>query len=291
MDAEQTRQWTPPWPLDIRRTLSLHRRGAGDPALRFRTDGSVWKTSYTPDGAGTLAITRRDGVVTGHAWGPGACWMLDHMPGLLGADDDPDALVAQDEVVAGLIKRSGGVRLGRTDRVWEALVPAILEQKVVGREAFRAWRHLLMRYGAPAPGAPDMRVAPPQRDWQDIPSWEWHRSGAEPVRMRTIRGATMLDVERHHTRLTMLRGVGRWTESETRCRALGDPDVVPVGDYHVCRTVGQTLIGRPVDDAGMLELLEPYAGQRYRVVRLTEMFGTRAERHGARMSIRDYRSI
>lgn len=298
MDGELTREWEPPWPLDIRRTLALHRRGSGDPSFRFAPDGSVWKASHTPDGPGTMAITRRSGVVTGHGWGPGAEWLLEHLPSLLGADDDPSALIAHDAVVAGLQRQAehAGVRLGRTDRVWEALVPAILEQKVLGREAWRAWRYLVRRFGEPAPGpvdgpSADMRVPPPQHDWADIPSWEWHRSGIEPVRMRTIRGATALDVERHHTKLTLLRGVGRWTESEVRCRAVGDPDVVPVGDYHVCKTVGQTLIGEPVDDAGMLELLEPYAGQRYRVVRLIELYGTRPERRGPRMSVRDYRSF
>lgn len=183
--------------------------------------------------------------------------------------------------------------MGRTDRVWEALVPAILEQKVVGREAWRAWRYLLRRYGDRAPGpVPDrMRVPPPPSVWAQIPSWEWHRSGAEPVRMRTIRGATSIDVERHADRLTVLRGVGPWTEAEVRMRAVGDADAVPVGDYHIPSLVGQTLIGEPVDDDGMLELLEPYAGQRGRVVRLCELHGTMPERHGHRMSVRDYRSL
>lgn len=291
--ADRVREWTPSFPLDIRRTLALHKRGGSDPTHRVRPDGSIWRTSHTPDGPGTLAITRRSGVVTGHGWGPGADWLLDHLPSLLGADDDPSALVARDPVVAQLMRRGehSGIRLGRTDRVWEAFVPAVLEQKVVGKEAWRAWRHLVRRFGEPAPGAPDMHVCPPQQEWASIPSWEWHLAGAEPVRMRTVRRGVAFDVERHHEHLRTLHGVGRWTESEVRCRALGDPDVVPVGDYHVCKTVGQTLIGRPVDDAGMLELLEPYRGQRYRVVRLIELYGTRPERHGARMSMRDYRGF
>ncbi len=34
--------------------------------------------------------------------------------------------------------------------------------------------------------------------------------------------------------------------------------------------VGWTLIGTPVDDAGMVELLEPERPQRYRAIRLLE---------------------
>lgn len=293
MISESIREWTPPWALDIGATVGLHRRGSGDPAFAYARDGSVWRTSLTPDGPGTLTIASDGTTVTGRAWGAGAGWLLDQMPDLLGAQDDPSELVPRDPVVERLVARSAGLRLGRTDRVWEALVPAILEQKVVGREAWRAWRYLLRRFGEPAPGpVPDtMRVPPPRSFWSTIPSWEWHRSGIEPVRMRTIRGATAMDVERHPDRLRLLRGVGRWTEAETRMRAIGDPDAVSVGDYHIPKIVGQTLIGEPVDDAGMLELLEPYTGQRGRVVRMIELHGERPERHGHRMSIRDYRDF
>jgi len=85
--------------------------------------------------------------------------------------------------------------------------------------------------------------------------------------------------------------VGVWTEAETRSRAIGDADAVSVGDYHIPTLVGTTLIGQAVDDDGMLELLEPYAGHRNRVVRMIELYGVRRERRGARMSVRDYRSI
>ncbi|MCH5644014.1 MULTISPECIES: 3-methyladenine DNA glycosylase [unclassified Gordonia (in: high G+C Gram-positive bacteria)] len=287
------REWNPPWPLNIRATVGLHRRGSGDPAFTYARDGSIWRCVHTPDGPGTLTVRSDATSVIGRAWGPGASWLLDRMPDLLGARDTPEALAPRDQVVAQLVARSEGLRMGRTDRVWEALVPAILEQKVVGREAWRAWRYLLRRYGDRAPGpVPDrMRVPPPPSVWAQIPSWEWHRSGAEPVRMRTIRGATSIDVERHADRLTVLRGVGPWTEAEVRMRAVGDADAVPVGDYHIPSLVGQTLIGEPVDDDGMLELLEPYAGQRGRVVRLCELHGTMPERHGHRMSVRDYRSL
>lgn len=290
---ERVREWTLPWPLDLRATVGLHRRGAGDPAFVYARDGSVWRAVHTPDGPGTLTIAVRSGVVVGRAWGPGADWLLDQMPDFLGARDDPDALVPRDPVVRELVRRAEGLRLSRTDRVWEALVPAILEQKVVGAEAFRAWRYLLRRFGSPAPGpVPEtMRVPPARQDWVRIPSWEWHRSGIEPVRMRTIRGATTIDVERHARKLTVLRGVGQWTEAETLSRSLGDPDVVNVGDYHIPKLVGLTLVGEAVDDAGMLELLEPYAGQRQRIIRLVARRGVRPERRGPRMTVRDYREF
>ncbi|MFT4125668.1 MAG: 3-methyladenine DNA glycosylase [Gordonia sp. (in: high G+C Gram-positive bacteria)] len=287
------RRWTPPGRLDLRMTVGLHRRGSGDPAFRYGTDGSVWRAVATPDGPGTLTMRVEDGQVAGRAWGPGADWLLDTMPDLLGGQDDPESMPVHDDVVGALIRRTPGLRIGRSQRVWEALVPAILEQKVVGAEAWRAWRYLLRRFGEPAPGPvpAEMRVPPPADRWAAIPSWEWHRSGIEPVRMHTVRGATSLDVERHADRLDVLRGVGPWTVAETRARAVGDADAVPVGDYHIPGLVGLTLAGRAVDDDGLLELLEPYAGHRYRVIRMIALAGQRAPRRGPRMSVRDYREI
>ncbi|NLG45210.1 3-methyladenine DNA glycosylase [Gordonia sp. (in: high G+C Gram-positive bacteria)] len=281
-------------PVPLRAMLSVHRRGAGDPAYRVAPDGSVWRAVHTPDGPGTVTLAQASGgTVTARAWGAGAAWLIQHAPDLVGEFDDPSELVVHDDAVARLVARVPHLRLGRTDRVWEALVAAVMEQKVVGTEAYRAWRYLLTRYGdrAPGPVPGDMRVPPPQARWREITEADWHRSGLEAVRARTIRAAATVDVENRADRLTRLRGVGPWTAAHTRIRALGDPDAVPIGDYHTPAVVGTAMIGRAVDDDGMLELLEPYAGQRYRVIRLCELGGGMPERRGPRMSVRDYRDF
>lgn len=292
MTGTLTRTWSPGFALDLPTTIGTHRRGSGDPTMRFDADGSVWRASHTPDGPGTLYLRRRGGDVEARAWGPGAAWLIEQFPDLLGAADDPESLRTDHPVVARMQQRAPGLRIGRSARVWESLVPAVLEQKVVGTEAWRAWRYLVRRHGEPAPGPNSaLFVPPPRREWASIPSWEWHRSGAEPVRMRTIVRAAAMDVERGADHLRSLRGIGPWTAAEVRRRAVGDPDAVPVGDYHLPTVVGHTLIGEAVDDAGMLELLEPFAGQRGRVVRLCEVCGTRPARRGPRMSVRDYRAM
>jgi 3-methyladenine DNA glycosylase/8-oxoguanine DNA glycosylase len=179
----------------------------------------------------------------------------------------------------------------------------VLEQKVVGLEAFRAWRLLLRRYGLPAPGpAPaGLRVCPPAGTWAAVPSWEWHRAGVEGVRAATIRGAAKvagrleeivaLSADEADRRLRALPGIGVWTSAEIRQRACGDPDAVSVGDYNLPGAVGWALAGRKVDDAGMLELLAPYAGHRHRAARLIELSGIHPPRRGPRNSVRDYRSF
>ncbi|MCW2877964.1 MAG: 3-methyladenine glycosylase/8-oxoguanine glycosylase-like protein [Sphaerisporangium sp.] len=290
--------------------MAPHRRGSSDPAWQSTPDGAVWRTSRTPEGAGTLRVTvePREGVVVAQAWGAGAEWMLETLPQLLGSEDplaEFTGLVERlesggYELVRELATRYPGLRVGRTLRVFEALVPAVLEQKVVGREAWRAWRWLLRKYGEPAPGpAPaGMRVFPEPEVWRRIPSWDWHRAGAEAVRARTIVNATLHaekleaagSVEADRL-LRALPGIGVWTSAETRQRAHGDPDAVSVGDYHLPSLVGWSLAGRKTDDAGMLELLAPFRGHRHRIIRLLELGGRRPPARGPRMAARDYRSF
>jgi 3-methyladenine DNA glycosylase/8-oxoguanine DNA glycosylase len=306
--AEVSLTWQASFPLDVRLVLSVHRRGPQDPAFRTDARGALWRTSLTPAGPATLRVTCDQPaagapVVSATAWGPGASWVLGRLPGLLGAGDEPAAFRPEHPRLRELAARFAGLRLGRTDRVLEALVPAVLEQKVPGLEAVRAWRRLLTWHGTPAPGpAPaGMRVFPPPEVWRAIPSWDWHRAGVEGVRAATIMAAARaagrleeigcLPAAEADRRLRSLPGIGPWTSAEIRQRACGDPDAVSVGDYHLPGQVGWTLTGRAVDDAGMLALLAPYAGQRHRAARLIELGGAGPPRRGPRLEARDFRAI
>lgn len=306
--SPQARDWLAPFPVDVALALSVHRRGHGDPAFRVDDAGAVWRTSLTPAGPGTLRLTARrppgrQTPVSAAAWGPGAGWLLDAFPAMLGNLDHPESFSPAHPLLREMALRHGSARISRSGRVLEALVPAILEQKVLGQEARRAWRVLLTRFGQPAPGpAPTgMRVFPPPDVWTAIPSWDWHRAGVEGVRAAAIAGAARVagrleeivamaagDADR---RLRALPGIGPWTSAEVRQRACGDADAVSVGDYHLPAYVGWALAGRIVDDAGMLELLAPYAGHRYRATRLVELSGARPPRRGPRMAVRDYRAL
>jgi hypothetical protein len=196
-----SRDWLAPFGVDIRLTLIVHRRGPHDPAFRTGPGGAIWRTCLTPAGPGTLRLTRAPAVVPvgsgrdaasgspvthvrAQAWGDGAEWLLAKVPDLLGVRDNPGGLRPAHPRLRELVLRLRWLRIGRTDRVLEALIPAVLEQKVVGLEAHRAWRRLVTWYGSPAPGpAPaGMRVVPAPETWQAIPSWDWHRAGVEPVR-------------------------------------------------------------------------------------------------------------
>ncbi|KQN41210.1 DNA-3-methyladenine glycosylase [Frigoribacterium sp. Leaf44] len=296
----------PDGPLDVRAVLRPLGRGSGDPTFRV-VGGSVWRGVRTPLGEATLCVTptRASSAVGASAWGPGAEWAIENVPELLGRGDDWSGLdVSANPFLADARRRLPGLRLTRTNQVLQMLVPAVLEQKVTSVEAWRAWRELVRRHGTPAPGpAPEGLVVPPDaQGWRRIPSWEWHRAGVGPQRSATVMRvcAVAPALERTlavgrggdevSTRLRSIPGVGVWTAAETTQRAHGDPDSPSVGDYHLPAVVGWALIGRPVDDDGMLELLEPWRGHRERVMRLITGSGFSKPRFGPRMTIQDHRS-
>ncbi|HVT66826.1 MAG TPA: DNA-3-methyladenine glycosylase 2 family protein, partial [Trebonia sp.] len=217
--------------MDVRLTLSVQGRGRGDPTFRRDEAGAIWRTSLTPHGPATIRVPPARPLLDGSgtrvraaAWGPGARWLLDALPAALGRDDDVAGFVAGAHPVIGdAARRHPGLRIGRSGRLLEALVPAILEQTVVIGEAHRAWRILLAKYGTEPPGpAPrGMRVFPDPRTWRRIPSWDWHRAGVEGVRAETIiRAASVADsLERLLTlshadadrKLRTIPGIGVWT--------------------------------------------------------------------------------
>lgn len=316
--------YRPAGPFDLRGTLSPLRRGPGDPCARVDEAGSVWVALRTPGadpGVATLRLSWVSGEVRVQAWGSGAHAALGMLPGLLGAGDDWSGLdVAAHPLVADSAHRNPGLRLTRTGRVLDALAPAVIEQKVTSTEAFRAWRLLITMYGDVAPGPlgdelvgataerargrlgpRPLRLPLTAEQWRRIPSWEWHRAGVDPRRSRTVLMAAEVAPGLERTlsfergggevwrRLRTVNGVGEWTAAETAQRSHGDPDAVSFGDYHLATTLGWALVGEPVDDDALAELLEPWRGQRQRVVRLVLASGFRPPRRGPRMTIQDHR--
>ncbi|MFJ2719305.1 DNA-3-methyladenine glycosylase family protein [Streptomyces sp. NPDC087437] len=292
----RVRTWVPDGPLELGLVLGPLRRGQGDPTFRAMPDGSVWRTGRTPLGPGTLRVSAHGETVRGDAWGPGAEWLLEQLPELLGAVDDPSAFVPRHRLLALTRHRRPGLRLTRTGLVLESLIPSVLEQKVTTVEAYAAWRMLVRAYGEPAPGpAPGrMYVMPAPRTWALIPSWEWHRAGVDDKRastvLRAVRVAARLEEaarmppERARERLELVPGIGPWTSAETVQRSHGAADAVTVGDLHLPGIVGWALAGdRNADDAEMLRLLEPYAGQRHRAARLILLSGRVPPRRAPRM--------
>ncbi|MFF1495493.1 DNA-3-methyladenine glycosylase family protein [Streptomyces sp. NPDC058304] len=294
------RTWTPAGVVDLGLTLGPLRRGPGDPTFRTTPDGSVWKTTRTPQGPATLrvALSQGTGTAEAEAWGPGAEWMLDGLPALLGDGDDPAAFVPRHRLLHASHRRRPGLRLTRTGLVLESLIPTVLEQKVTADEAYRAWRRLVCQYGEPAPGPEHgpqgLYVMPGARTWALIPSWDWHKAGVDAKRSAAIvrcarvanrlEEAAAMELPQAAARLEAVPGIGPWTSAETLQRSNGAADAVTTGDLHLPGIIGYALAGnRDADDAAMLELLAPYAGQRHRAARLILLAGHAPPRRAPRM--------
>ena len=243
-EVERQRTWRPDWPCSVTGPLRPLRRGAGDPTFRIDDAGHVWRGTRTPEGPATLRVGSAPSVgeVRASAWGPGAEWVLDSLPGLLGAHDD-----------------------------WSGFEP----RHPVLEEARRRHPHL-----------------------RTVPSWEWLRMHVDHARSRTIvtvarvadslERLSSLDGEEAERRLRSLPGVGEWTSAEVRQRALGDPDAVSFGDYHVAKDVGWALTGTPFDDEEMRAYLEPWRPHRGRVPLLLGVAGLHRPRRGPRMAPRTH---
>lgn len=310
--AGTVRIWRPTTEISVAHTLSGLRRGGSDPCFRTgsgQLDQSaaslqpIWRATRTPAGPALMCLLSRPqlGEIEVTAWGSGAAWVLDGVPDLLGGDDNPASFVPRPQharLVAAWRARPGW-RVPRSRAVFEALVPAALEQRVTGLEARRAWRSLVVKYGEPAPGpraeAAGMYVPPEPLVWRQIPSWVWLKAGVDEARRRVVIAAASVAGRLEETvglaheetarRLRTLPGVGVWTAAEIRQRAHGDPDAFSWGDFHVARNVSWALTGKVMDDVGCAEVIECYRGHRYRVQRLLELDAVTRPRRAPRMTL------
>ncbi len=289
-------------PLDLGGSLGPLVRGHGDRTIRLAS-GRAWWSTRTPDGVATVGLRLDGRHLIADAWGPGSGAALGRVPRLFTAGTDTLADTDDSRIVS-LAKRRPGVRILRTGSVMDALVAAILEQKVTGAEAHRAWHGLVRLHGEPAPGPPELglRVMPAPRTLAALPYWSYHTLGLERRRAdliraiarnsRSIEAVVDLPHAEASARLQAIPGIGPWTAAEVGVRALGDVDAVSVGDYHLPHLVAYALAGEPrATDARMLELLEPFRGRRALVVRLLESSGLRAPRYGPRLAPRRIEGI
>lgn len=289
-----------PFPIDVARTLFGVRRGRHDPSCRFGVDG-LWRATRTAAGPATVRLVPESDRVVATAWGDGAATALDAVPALIGCHDDAGGFAPDHPLVARLWRHHGDVRLPRSGSVVEALLAVVLEQRVTMFEARRAQRRITARWGERAPGPVPLRLQPRPDVLAAVAYYDLHSMGVEKKRADTVRrvaadalrldALAALPVAEAHQRLTRIPGVGPWTAAEVALVALGDADAVPLGDVHLPSQVTYALGGTAVDDDdAMLAALDPFAGQRGRVLRLIGAAGIRPPRRAPRYSPRDISS-
>ena len=307
--------------VDVAASMAPLVRGKGDPTAAT-VDGISW-LSFQPVATGpvTIAIVHppsplHPGPIRYHIWAnaddDAIQAAVQRMPLLLGVDDDSlagwaafDELLAQTadllpERVVEARRRHPGMRFTATGQLVDELLTVVLEQKVTQQQARATWSWLAKTHGPPSPaGDPAPKLAPRPETILDIAPWQWHAGWVQPFMVRTLKTVAsrarainrlaQKPLEHISTGLNSLPGIGPWTVAETLQRTHGAADYVAVGDFHIAHHVGEALTGKRTDDAGMLELLEPWAGHRQRIVRLIYASGIRFSRYGPRMAATDFR--
>lgn len=297
---------------DFAGTLGPLRVFPGDPSTRL-TATQLWWAVRTPDGPATLHLRRYGDRAEATGYGAGAGWVVDHAAGIAGLRDDVsgfDTLAGLDPVVRRAWHDRPGLRLTRTGRLFVHLLPTILGQKVTGKEAFRGYAKLVRHFGEPAPGPlPELLLPPDPARIAGSPYWVFHPFGVEQKRADALRRVAAVadrleaapDAATATARLVSLPGIGEWTAAEVVRLGYGDPDAVTVGDYNIPHHVVYALTGAvragsresapgqySEADTRMLELLEPFTGQRARVVQLVTATHPAPPRFGPRMPIRSF---
>jgi 3-methyladenine DNA glycosylase/8-oxoguanine DNA glycosylase len=281
----------------LRRTLGEFRIGRADRTTRLGP-GSFTRATLTPDGPGTIHIRwSADAIVDAEAWGPGAGWLVDRVPAMTGQLDDPAPLPDLHPAVTAAAHRHPHLRIGASGTLYHELLPTILGQRITAAEATMQWHRVVQRLGEPAPGPfHDLLLPPAPHALAAQPSWWFHPLGIERKRADALRSVARAA---HHLwewaelpagacaqRLSLLSGVGEWTIGCVLGTALGCPDAIAVGDYHLKNIVCFALTGQPRgSDEHMVELLEPFRPQRGRVTRLLSLDGFRAPKFGPRQRI------
>lgn len=261
--------------------------GRSDPTCRIGP-GSFARAVTTPDGAATVLFQwGRSGDAHVEAWGPGADRVLDAAPAWLGLSDDVSTFRPRHPLIAELWRRRPGMRLGASRLVWPELGPVVVTQRVQFRDAARSWRQLVQRHGSPAPGpVSGLRLAPTPDQLKQLRYHDLHRFDLERRRADALltgaryapqlEAAATMRADAAVARLSALPGLGPWTATSIAAATLGDPDTVVLGDFWMPTIVRHAFTGERAwcpDDAPMLELLEPFAGHRGRVVRLLAAAG------------------
>ena len=286
-------------PYDFRSSVgTLRDTGMRRPTATW-VDDELFKATSTPDGPATLGLRADPEGVQARAWGPGAEWALSMAPAWVGALDDSSGFVPQHPILIEQHRRHPGKRLGHTGRVFDCLLCVVFEQKVTRKAAMGSREQFFRAYGEPAPGPVSLLLPPTPERLKSVAYYDLHPMNVERKRASVLLGAarianrleetTQMPLEQAWQRLLAVPGIGPWTAGLVAAATLGDPDAIAVGDYHLKNQVAWLLAGEARGtDERMLELLQPYAGQRRRVIELLATAGQGAPRFGPRAPVSDF---
>ena len=293
LDSGTMRVVEAPESYHLGRTLASQRMGFFDPTLSV-TDELARLTFRTAEGPVTVEAKQSGRRLEVAGWGEGADWLLERVEPLLGLEDRPAEFRPAARPLRELWRRYSGMHLPRLPRVFHRVAATILLQLVTHQNAVRGWARLVRALGEDAPGPHGLRLPPSPERLLSVSNDDLVALGILPRQARTLRlaakhaakieTAAEEGAERLAELLAAIPGIGPWTVQYALGNALGYADAVMLGDYNLPSSISWALERDPrADDARMLELLEPYRGHRFRVIRLVWMSGVSPPRRGPRV--------
>jgi len=169
-------------------------------------------------------------------------------------------LARRDPILAPIVRQRSGIRLPQLLDPFEGLTRAILGQQVSVAGASTITDRLVRLFSRPAPGAGStgFLAFPTPADVAEAGADRLRGLGLTRTRATTLHGAARriadgaLDLERLRSAradeaqaaLEALPGIGPWTASYVRMRALGDRDAFPSADLGVIKAMQAAGVAR-----------------------------------------------
>lgn len=273
------------FPVHFPRTFRLQRLGPYDPTTEL-DHGCFRKAFFYRDSPAAIEIKRANQIGAGSievsAYGGRADELLEETVRGLSQEDGYAQFVTPDAGMQRLHRLLPGLRVVRVPWLYDMACSAILQQRIRTVDAMRGWRKITYRYGAPAPLG--LRAFPAADELAAVPQFALESIGIDAKRARTLLRfaretrfvSLRCDMRFDQLRETLLRisGVGPWTTETVLGYGAGDLDTAIPGDLHLPRIVCYALAGEDDGtDERMMELLEPFRGHRFRIIRLITAAG------------------
>jgi 3-methyladenine DNA glycosylase/8-oxoguanine DNA glycosylase len=263
-------------PFDLHATFDMQLLGKFDPT-GSRGEHSLRKIHL--DGQGKLVVwrfTQTDTALEIETQGDDGR-LLAVMTRQFPLTDGVEAFAPEHPLLRRLHKGCRGMRFIRMPWPFEIAAGAVLQQRVRWQTAYTDFKRVALRWGAQTGAG---CAFPTSAQLAAVPLARLEAIGLDPKRARALHLLACADA-RHaflhpradpvhvNSRLLQIHGIGPWTAALVSGVAYGNPDAVPIGDLHIPSLVTSALAGEAEGtDERMLELLAPYAGHRFRVIRL-----------------------
>jgi 3-methyladenine DNA glycosylase/8-oxoguanine DNA glycosylase len=264
------------FPVHFPRTFSLQRLGPYDPTTEL-SEHRFCKAFFYRGKPAAVEVMRENASLKVRAFGDDAQELAEEAAEGLRQDDGYRMFRTKDTGVSRLHRMLPGLRVLRVPWLYDMTCSAILQQRIRTVDAMRDWRHITQRYGSDAPLG--LRAFPPAEALAAVPQFELERMGIDAKRaktllrfakeMRFVSLRPTMDFQRLRQTLLRVSGIGPWTTETVLGYGAGDTDAAIPGDLHLPHLVCYALAGEAEgSDERMMELLEPFRGHRFRIIRL-----------------------